>query len=138
MNFKLSEMKKLKSIVEDDFKEVVEEMIDEKSDFTVGNYRFILQSEIDQIMVEDLKQDEYLLGCFSDWFLADCLEIDVDVIKAMQKVEEFDAIGKLILSMGKIEELQEMYVSSDGYGQHFAGYDGNEEEFKNYYYFRVN
>ena len=61
----------------------------------------------------------------------------------MHKVDAFTAIGKLILSMGKLEELQQAYASADGYGHHFNGWDGTENDMSfddstlsNYYYFR--
>ena len=44
----------------------------------------------------------------------------------------------MVLSMDKLETLQEQYVSADGYGHHFASYDGNEHEVGEYLAFRVN
>ena len=105
-------------------------------------YRIISDDAIDSIMCDELEGDLYILGCFHDWFLSNVLEIDVDVIKAMQDAEAFEAIGKLILSMGKLAELQSEYVSADGYGHHFNPYDGNEwntasVDGNSYYIFRT-
>jgi hypothetical protein len=112
------------------------------TDFEVGNYRFIRHDHIDEIMCENLKSDEYMLGCFNAWFISDVLEIDIDVIEAMQKADAYEAIGKLIISLGKIQELQQAYVHADSYGHHFNSYDGSEEEIQigtdSYYYFREN
>lgn len=108
------------------------------SDFEVGSYRVIDNCAIDEIQQGELKSDEYVLGSFDKYFLADTLEIDFDVIEAMQKAEAYEAIGKLILSMGKLEELQGAYAGTDGYGHHFAHYDGVEHEIGNYYAFKVN
>lgn len=116
---------------------------DGKDDFEVGNYRFIIESEINDIMQEELKSDLYLLGCFKDWFLADVLEIGIDVIQAIQNLEAYEAVGKIIISMGKLEELQEKYVRADGYGHHFNPYDSCEDmlnliDTDDYYVFQVN
>ena len=108
------------------------------TDFEINNYRFIHQGSIDEIQCNELESDEYILGCFTDWFLADVLELDIDVVQAMQKAEAFEALGKMVLSMDKLETLQEQYVSADGYGNHFAIYDGNEHEVGEYLAFRVN
>ena len=97
-------------------------------DFEVEGVRFIAAGVIDEVMCHELGSDLYILGCFNAPFLASILEIDTDVIEAMQKAEAFEALGKLILSMDKLEELQEDYASADGYGHHFNSYDGSEEE----------
>ena len=75
-------------------REIVENMLAEEPDFEVDDYRFILDSNdlvagsnIDEILAKELGNDEYMLGCFNAWFLADVLGIDSDVIKAMQKAE---------------------------------------------------
>jgi hypothetical protein len=133
-----SEIKEVKELVDDEWRDAVESLTMEEDDFEVGNYRFISQDKIDEIQCEELASEEYVLGCFTDWFLADVLELDVDVIQAMQKAEAFEALGKMVLSMDKLEELQQSYVSSDGYGHHFSHYDHSEEELGNYYVFRVN
>ena len=95
-------------------------------DFSIGNYRFILDAMIDGIERDELSNDAYVLGCFSDWFIADILDIDLDVIQALQKAGAFDAIGKMMLK--HIDEVQSKYASVDGYGHHFSSYDGNENE----------
>jgi len=102
-------------------------------------WRFIREDAIDSIMQDELSSDEYILGCFTDWFLADVLDIDIDVIQAMQKAEAFEALGKLVISTGKLEELQEKYVSADGYGHHFGHYDGYEYNLNSqpYYAFKL-
>jgi len=112
------------------FRYVVTSLVAEEKDFTVDGVRFINDSSIDAIQQDELSDDLYMLGCFSDWFLADVLDLDIDVIKALQKAEAFEAIGKMILSMGKIQKLQERYSSYDGYGHYFNRYDGNEEELR--------
>ena len=119
-------------------RELLEKYHNEDNDFEAGGYRFIHKEDIDQIMQDELSNDEYILGCFNASFLAGVLGIDQDVIEAMQKAEAYEAVGKLILSLDKLEELQADYVSADGYGHHFSGYDGNEHEIGDYYAFRIN
>lgn len=110
------------------WREVVKEVESGSSDFEVDGVRFINSADIDRIQQDELSGDPYILGCFNAWFLASILEIDQDVIEAMQEAEAFEALGKLILSMDKLSELQQEYASADGYGHHFNHYDGSEEE----------
>lgn len=111
-----------------DILDTIHEMHDGSEDFEVSNFRFIHSDHIDRIQCEELENDEYILGCFNAWLIADVLGIDTGVIEAMQKAEAFEAIGKLIISQDKLEALQQEYVSADGYGHHFNHQDGNEYE----------
>lgn len=113
-----------------DWREVVRNVSDGESDFEVDGVRFINSDDIDQVQQDELSSDEYMLGCFNAWFIADVTGVDQDAIEAMQKAEAFEGIGKLVISMGKLEELQEAYARADGYGHHFNRYDGNEEELR--------
>jgi len=128
----------------DDYKEVIENIISLDDDFysPCDNYRFINSDNIDDIMQDELASDEYILGCFNADFLSYIIDIDCDIIEAIQKAEAFEAIGKLIIRLDKIKELQQEYVSLDGYGNHFAHYDGYENEIhvlnEIYYVFKVN
>ena len=104
-----------------------------------SDWRFIREDAIDGIMQDELASDEYILGCLNDWLLADVLDMDIDVIQAMQKAEAHEALGKLVISTSKLQELQEKYVQADGYGHHFAHYDGFEESLSTqpYYAFKI-
>ena len=139
---KFSEIKELKDELEyigvTEWREVIEALEVGEDDFEVENYRFINEDKIDEIQQNELKDDEYILGCFNSWFLASVLGIDEDVIVAMQKAEAFEAVGKLVLSLGKLEELQEEYAIADGYGHHFNHWDGSDDEINGYHAFRVN
>lgn len=130
---KLSELRTIREFCDGltstpDWRETVGHIVDGDSDFEVDGVRFINSDSIDEIQQDEISSDLYCLGCFNDWFIADVTGIDVDVIQAMQKAEAFEAIGKLIISLGKLQELQSEYASADGYGHHFNSYDGNEEE----------
>lgn len=136
---KLSEIKEVKNLADDQWREAVEQMLDEEPDFEVNDFRFIHQDSIDKIQQEELSDDEYILGCFNDWFLADILGINFDTVQTMQKKECFEALGKLVIDLGKLEELQEKYAREDGYGHHFSHYDGYLYDMPNgYYAFRMN
>lgn len=131
MHFKYSELKKLRleyDLSAEELREFVEHVMVCDDDFVIGRYRYINGDEIDKIMQDELSSDEYILGCFNAWFLASVLEIDQDVIEEMQKCEAYTAIGKLVLSLGKLEKLQESYVRADGYGNHFDHYSGSTDE----------
>ena len=119
-------------------REIVENMLAEEKDFEIDDYRFVHDSVIAETLKDYLGNDDYMLGCFTDWFLADVLEIDLDVIQAMQKAEAFEAIGKLVVSMGKLDELAEQAASYDGYGLFLAPYDGEDQEIGGYHVFRQN
>jgi len=128
---KYSQVKQIKSFCNDlfstpDYREVIEHIGED--DFTVDNVRFILSTAIDAIQQDEFSGDEYVLGCFNVDFIADVIGIDESVISAMQKAEAYEAIGKLIISLGKLPELQEAYASADGYGHHFNGYNFEQEE----------
>ena len=125
-----TELKNLKNFCESldstpDYREVLNNLAD---DFEVDGVRFISTEAIDSIQQEELSNDLYVLGCFNAWFLRDVLDMDIDVIEAMQQAEAFEAIGKLIVATGKLEELQQDYAGADGYGHHFNHYDGGEIE----------
>lgn len=113
---------------EPDFREVIGCIEDGETDFEVDDVRFISDETILEVLAEELSSDEYMLGCFASWFIADQTGVDSDVIDAMQKAEAFEAVGKLILSLCDMEAFAEAYASADGYGHHFNRYDGSEEE----------
>ena len=129
----------------EDFDEIKEHLNNEDFMCSIDGmeYRCINSTAIDEIQREELGSDLYMLGCFNVWFLAGVLGIDSDVIQAMQDAQAYEAIGKLIISLDKLWELQEEYVRADGYGHHFGHHDGNMEETgyveneEFYYIFRV-
>ena len=136
----LRDVKNLSNELDIDFRELTEQIINEVDDFEIDNYRFIKVSEIDTIQQNELKDDLYVLGCFSDWFIADNTDLSLKVVQALQKAEAFEELGELIVD--DIETIQSEYVRMDGYGQHFGRYDGNEYEITlndvEYYYFKIN
>ena len=136
----LRDVKNLSNELDIDFRELTEQITDETNDFEIDNYRFIKVSEIDTIQQNELKDDLYVLGCFSDWFIADNTDLSLKVVQALQKAEAFEELGELIVD--DIETIQSEYSRLDGYGHHFGRYDGNEYEITlnnvEYYYFKIN
>lgn len=116
--------------------------MDISSDFTVDyegrEYRVIFTDDILDTLVEELASDEYMLGCFNANFLGSTLGIDPETIEVLQKAEAFEGVGKLVIGMGKLEEVAEDYINTDGAGHHFSHYDGNETNAGNYTVFCTN
>lgn len=125
-----------------EWREVVTSLNNGESDFEAGNYRFIEADEIDTIQQQELASDLYILGCFNAGFLSSILDVDQDVIETLQNAEAFEGIGKLVISLNKLEEVQADYASADGYGHHFNHYDGGQYELtvdgKEYLVFQTN
>lgn len=124
---------------EPNWREVLQEVLANESDFEVDNVRFIKSDDIDSILASELSNDHYILGCFNAGFLAGVTGWPIVLIEAAQKGEAFEALGKAIDDEGYCDELSKAYASADGYGHHFNHYDGNEEEVTingvNYYVF---
>lgn len=120
----------------DERREISEAIDNGEDDFEVGRYRFISADEIDSILKDELLGDRYILGCFTPWFIADITGLDTEDIEKAQKNDSMELIGALMAQ--HIDEVVDGLVSSDGYGGHFASYDGNENERAGYYFFRVN
>ena len=98
------------------------------TDFEVADYRFILDRDIDEIQCDELEGDTYILGCFNASFLAGVTDLPEELIKAAQEGEKFEAVGEAILDGGFLKDVQQGYASADGYGAHFAHYDGEDLE----------
>lgn len=120
------------------------------NDFTLeldsGEFRFISASCIDDILLEELSSDPYIVGCFTDWAISDATDLPVELIEIIQNAGEYEKLGQWIIEAGHMENLAENYVRHDGYGHHFASYDGEENEISfplrgqeiRLYVFRVN
>lgn len=124
----------------DEIREIIENIRDNEEDFEVGYYRFINDDVIDEIQQEEMKGDDYLLGCFSAWAIASATSWPVELVEAAQSGEAFEKIGAA-MTEEHIANLQAIYRNSDGYGHHFGHYDGEEEEItiagKTFHVFRV-
>lgn len=128
-----SEIKKVKAFCEGlhskpNWREVLENALNDELDFEVDNVRFIETNSIDEIQQDELSDDLYILGCFNADFLSGYLPIDADEIKAIQEAGAYEAIGKIAVK--EIEAIQGGYAGADGYGHHFNHYDFGEEEIR--------
>ncbi len=131
--------REIKELVGDDWREAAEEIRSGEHDFEVSGYRFIRESELLDIMVEELESEAYVLGCFSDWAIADATGWPAALIEAAQSKEAFEALGEAIIAEGHTRKLAERYAQLDGWGHHFAHWDHNEDEIAGgFYAFRVN
>lgn len=124
-----------------DKRELFEAIENETNDFEIDNYRFILESEAVEIATDMYKGDNYMLGCFNDWFISDNCDIKLNVVQALQKAQAFEELGELMQDNG-IDSLIEEYCRLDGYGAVFSSYDGNSDEVticgNDYIIFRTN
>jgi hypothetical protein len=111
--------------------------MESQNDFEIDDYRFIHSNYIDEIQVDELESDPYILGGFNDWFIADNTDLSIDIVEALQKAEAYEAIGNHIIDNGFTSDLQKEYARFDGYGHHFAHYDSDTNEFGNWFYFRI-
>jgi hypothetical protein len=112
------------------------------TDIYAGDYRFIASDEIDQIMQDELESNLYMLGCFVPSFIASHTGLNVEAVECIQQSGDAKALEGLGLAMAEaIVNVQQDYVSCDGYGLHFAHYDGNEHELningRHFYAFKV-
>lgn len=122
-----------------DFREIVEAIQEDQEDFTIDDYRFIKETEIDRIQCEELENEPYVLGCFEAWFIADNTDLSYDIVKALQEAEKYEAIGNHIIDNDCVKAMQDAYSRLDGYGHHFAHYDSETHEellSLGYYFFR--
>lgn len=133
---KLSTIKSIKTfatslVSEPCFREIVESVNNDESDFEVNNVRFIKDSEILSVMVDECFGDDYTLGCFNASFIAENSNLNYELVEACQNSEAYEAIGKALnatLDQDAAERFCEEYARADGYGHHFNHYDGNSEE----------
>lgn len=132
----LSQIKSIKSFCEGlhsepDYREVIECITGEETDFEINGVRFIHTDYILETMVEEIFSDDYSLGCFNASFIADNSSLPFEMIEACQECEAFEAIGKGLnatMSQDEKESFCEEYASADGYGHHFNHYDFSEDE----------
>lgn len=133
---KFSEVKATKTFCESlhsepCYKEVIEEIKNGNDDFEIENVRFISDEVILSIMVDEIFDDNYKLGCFNASFIAENSSLNYELVEACQESGAFEAIGRALnntLDQDEKEAFCESYASADGYGHHFNGYEFSEEE----------
>lgn len=108
-------------------------------DFDGREYRIIKNDDILDIMKDELASDTYVLGCGSDRFMSDVTGIPVDAIRKIRDADAFEALGIIIANNDEmLTAFADGIISHDGAGNHFATYDGMEEEAGEYTVFCVN
>lgn len=129
------------------FVSILNATVEGATEFTItleddSEYRFIHEDLIHGILVEELKADNYLLGSFKSDFLATVTGLDASIFTALQDANAYEGIGKLLKGLGCIDRLASLYVHADGYGNHFASYDCEENLVETplgwLYVFRIN
>ncbi|MEL6509056.1 MAG: hypothetical protein AAFQ32_04650 [Pseudomonadota bacterium] len=117
-------------------------MSDGLDDVTIhlgGNdWRFIKEMAIDTILEGELMADPYFLGCFNAWFIADHSDLSVTIIKALQEGEKFEELGQHLIDTDCVESMAHGYACADGYGHHFASYDGETHVLSTESYYAFN
>jgi hypothetical protein len=102
----------------------------------------IREDTIDDVLQEDLSSEPYLLGSFNANCIAEATGWPLFLIELAKECEHYEKIGNE-MTEAHVHKLVELYVQSDGYGNHFARYDGNEHlrgfnhTIGNFYFFRV-
>lgn len=123
-----------------DWKEAARQIAEEAQDFEVDGYRFIHKGSIDQIAVDSYLGDPYLLGMFNASFIADNSSLSFDIVRVLQRSDEYEAIGQHLLDADEAEDMILEACRIDGYGHMLNSYDGSCDEGLldlGYYYFRV-
>jgi hypothetical protein len=130
----------LLSLFDDEAADALPHLADGESDFCTDNWRVIKESWIDSVLADELKDSPYLLGSFAPWALADVLGLSTDFVAQIQAAGLGEQLGEELTS-NHVEQLAEILISHDGYGHHFATYDGHEHSFMfdgdAYYAFRI-
>ena len=116
-------------------------IVDDEIDVITERYRAIHENYINEIFVNEIKDDSYKLGSFSADLIAEATGWPFELIKAAQKGESFSEIGDA-MTIEQIKKLVEIHVRSDGYAYHFARYDSQTHDIRKddlgYYLFRIN
>lgn len=129
---KYSDIKHIKSFCENlcsnpSWREVVHAIENYESDFEIDGVRFIEDGVIMDVLINELSNDKYILGCFNAWCIADATGWPIKLIEAAKSGEQYEAIGEAMTDE-HIAKLAEIYAANDGYGHHFNHYDGDEYE----------
>ena len=115
-------------------------IVDDEIDVSTEKYRAIHENYINEIFVNEIKDDSYKLGSFSADLIAEATGWPYELIKAAQKGESFSEIGDA-MTIEQIKKLVGIHVRNDGYAYHFAKYDSQTHDIRKdelaYYLFRI-
>lgn len=131
---KLSVMRKLRKEFGSDWREIVELMLSDDDDFTLGKYRFIHSGSIDQIMLRELENDNYKLGRIDSAAISVATGWPEFLIElAQQDNDAHDELGSFMTK----EHIIELIENHLDYGEHFADHDSETNYFGDYLVFRI-
>jgi hypothetical protein len=115
----------------------VQEEVDFTFEFEGVEHRIINRENILEILADELTSDLYCLGCFNANFIAEQCNWPQELVECAKEGDAYEALGKAIKENADMEEFAEAYANADGYGHHFNGWDGSENEIGEYYVFRL-
>ena len=117
-----------KALVEMTDKESVQAFVD-GLEYPDTNYQIFTEDDARERVYDMYRGDDYMLGSFNPWFIADYVCLDTDTVETLQKSDAFEGIGRAIMSGGKFEEMMDNYIRLDGFGHALSSYDGNHEAY---------
>ena len=131
---KYSQIKQIRALCDDlvsvhAWRDVVEKILSGVQDFEVDGDRFIHDDVILSVLADELTNNEYILGGFASWCIAQATDWPALLIEAAQKGRAYAEIGDA-MDTDQIRKLAEIYSSAEGFGHHFNRYDGGEEELR--------
>lgn len=116
----------LKELINMTDKETVRAFID-GDDMHDQAYTVMSESDTMDYIVNSYS-DEYMLGCFNAWYIADNTNIPLKAVESLQKYGAYSELGELILSDTSVEKFLEDAIALDGVGHFVSSYDGNAED----------
>lgn len=100
----------------------------ESANTTDYDYLVVAENYIQTAVEDNISSDEYVLGCFNAWFIANVTGWPLFLVEAAQTDEGRAKLGEAIVSEGFVPAMAEAYISADGAGHSLSGYDGTEHE----------
>lgn len=107
-------------------------------DWQGNQTRVIHESDIENVLREELESDPYILGCFNAQFITKHSNLPLKIVETLQSAEKFEALGQHLIDADCVRDMAQGYACADGYGHHFNHYDGSEERLGAWYVFRIN
>lgn len=136
---KFSEVKEIKNFCDEysieDWREVVNKIVEGDKDFEIDEVRFICDSVIRDVFIDQLKSDESVLGYVAGWAVEEVTNWPAELIQKVQETNS-EIVGKAIVKHDFVGGIADVIISNDGYGHAFNYHDSSEEElfFRNIYY----
>lgn len=94
-----------------------------KRDFTVNGVRFISESDIFDILVDELQHNRLALGHFNSFYISNATGWPDEVIRMYQDNDDYETLTDN-MSDEAVEELAALYANHQGFGAHFNKFNG--------------